>query len=165
MKKLLSLAMALMLMVSMATMASASTTTLTTTVPGATYTLNIPADQEIPYNATSTKIGNVTVTDTSGFAVGKNLEVKVEHTAFTSEQTDTDIEFGIYLEDGNQMIKPMSGALLFKGQNDGSVTERAVLNSVLVKTLLVIINDAAWGAAQPGNYTATITFTAEIVSQ
>ncbi len=75
MKKLLSLALALLMLASVATVALASTTTLTTTVPPATYTLNIPADQEIPFGAVSTEIGAISVTDGTGFAEGKNLKV------------------------------------------------------------------------------------------
>ena len=78
MKKLLSLALALLMLASVATVALASTTTLTTTVPPATYTLNIPADQEIPFGETGHNIGNVTVTDAAGFAEGKNLKVTMD---------------------------------------------------------------------------------------
>ena len=50
MKKLTTLVLALALAASLAVPAfAANTTTLTTTVPAATYTLNIPADQEIPF--------------------------------------------------------------------------------------------------------------------
>ena len=74
MKKLLAVVLAMLTVFSFGTVAfAANTTTLTTTVPDAEYTLNIPADQEIPFGATSTDIGNVTVTNASGFAVGKNL--------------------------------------------------------------------------------------------
>ena len=73
MKKTLSFLMALVLVLSLGTMAFADgTTTLSTTVPPATYTLNIPADQEITFGATRAEIGNVTVSDSSGFAEGKN---------------------------------------------------------------------------------------------
>ena len=83
MKKLTTLVLALALAASLAVPAfAANTTTLTTTVPAATYTLNIPADQEISYGAISTNIGNVTVTDSASFAEGKNLEVTVTKDSF-----------------------------------------------------------------------------------
>ena len=61
MKKFFAIALAVAMFASMATVASAAenTTTLTTTVPAATYTLNIPANQEIPFGATQTNIGSV----------------------------------------------------------------------------------------------------------
>lgn len=60
MKKLTTLVLALALAASLAVPAfAANTTTLTTTVPAATYTLNIPADQEIPFGAMETNIGSV----------------------------------------------------------------------------------------------------------
>ena len=82
MKKLSALFLALVLLLSAVPTAFAAnttpnTTTLTTTVPSATYVLNIPADQEIPFGQTSMGIGNVTITDSKSFAVGKNVEVTV----------------------------------------------------------------------------------------
>ena len=80
MKKLTTLVLALALAASLAVPAfAANTTTLTTTVPAATYTLNIPADQEIPFGATETNIGSISVTDGTGFAVGKNLKVTLTY--------------------------------------------------------------------------------------
>ena len=94
MKKLTTLLLALALSASLAVPAfAANTTTLTTTVPAATYTLNIPADQEIPYGSTETNIGNVTVTDSASFAEGKNVEVTVTTSDFKSDTTDTTIAF------------------------------------------------------------------------
>ena len=84
MKKIISLALVMALMLAMGTMAFAEkTTTLTTTVPDAEYTLNIPANQTVPFGAQSTEIGNVTVSDSSGFAVGKNIQVIVSYGDFT----------------------------------------------------------------------------------
>ena len=71
MKKLTTLVLALALAASLAVPAfAANTTTLTTTVPAATYTLNIPADQEIPFGATETNIGSISVTDGPCFHIG-----------------------------------------------------------------------------------------------
>ena len=68
MRKFLSLVLTILMVFSMAVVASAeNTTTLTTTVPSATYTLNIPANQEIEFGATQTIIGNVTVTNNLKF--------------------------------------------------------------------------------------------------
>ena len=94
MKKLFALLLAVIMVMSMATIVSAeSTTTLTTEVPAASYTLNVPAVVPIDFGATSTDIGNVTVTDATGFAEGKNLKVTVTYGAFTSEGAATSIPF------------------------------------------------------------------------
>ena len=83
MKKLIALALAVTLLASMAvTVSAANTTTLTATVPAAGYTLNIPANQEVNFGTTQADIGNITVTDSAGFAVGKNLQVTVTYDAF-----------------------------------------------------------------------------------
>ena len=87
MKKFFAILLAVTMLASMATVASAAenTTTLTTTVPAATYTLNIPANQEIEFGATSTNLGAVSVTESSSFAKGKNLNVTLTYDAFASE--------------------------------------------------------------------------------
>ena len=106
MKKLTTLVLALALAASLAVPAfAANTTTLTTTVPAATYTLNIPADQEIPYGAISTNIGNVTVTDSASFAEGKNLEVTVKKDSFKSDTTNTTIAFTLSLVNTSDKVK------------------------------------------------------------
>ena len=93
MKKLFAIALAVAMLASMATVVSAveNTTTLTTEVPAATYTLNIPADQEVPYGTTRMKIGEVTITDSSNFAVGKNVSVTITYDEFTSTGVMDDI--------------------------------------------------------------------------
>ena len=78
MKKFIAIALAVLTVLSFSTVAfAADTTTLTTTVPDATYTLNIPADQEIAFGTIDTDIGSMTVTNSSGFAEGKNLQVSL----------------------------------------------------------------------------------------
>ena len=97
MKKIFAILLAVTLLASMATVVSAaeSTTTLSTTVPAASYTLNIPADQTIEFGATETNIGNVTVTNSAGFAEGKNLSVTVTYDEFTSAGLSTTIPFSL----------------------------------------------------------------------
>ena len=97
MKKIFAILLAVTMLASMATVVSAAeSTTLTTTVPTATYTLNIPANQEIAFGATSTKIGTVTVTESNGFAAGKDLVVTVSYDAIECENTTTTIPFNLY---------------------------------------------------------------------
>ena len=79
MKKLISTFMIVTLLICCFTVTAFAEdqTVLTTTVPDATYTLNIPDDQEIEFGTTVKEIGTVNVTDAEGFAVGKDLQVTV----------------------------------------------------------------------------------------
>lgn len=179
MKKIISLALVMALMLAMGTMAFAEkTTTLTTTVPDAEYTLNIPANQTVPFGAQSTEIGNVTVSDSSGFAVGKNIQVIVSYGDFTSSEVSTTIPFTIratYYYDGastgneTKAATISSGSVLtFPGYSSGSTSTTAVypdITSYKMTKMSVNIEDAAWGKALGGEYTATVTFTAEIVAE
>ena len=180
MKKFIAIALAVLTVLSFSTVAfAADTTTLTTTVPDATYTLNIPADQVIPFGATSTDIGTVTVTNSSGFAEGKNLRVTLTYDDFKAEGVSTTIPYTLgkpyekyngsnkfgyleYLSSGDY--------LLFKGKVSGKVNDYYELNETNVenadkKTLEMSVKSTDWGKALGGEYTSTITFTAEVVSE
>ena len=177
MKKLFAILLAVTMLASMATFASAAETTLTTTVPAASYTLNIPANQEIPFGATSTKIGNVTVTNASGFANGKDLKVTVNYDAFTCSETTTTIPFGVRLTTNDEFTPnyiqiPSEGSFVFLGKADGSVNQKVVFRSwdtststqyAYIDNLEIVVASADWGKALAGEYTATITFTCEVV--
>lgn len=159
----------------------AETTTLTTTVPTASYTLNIPANQEIEYGSTNTKIGNVTVTDGKNFAEGKNVEVTINYTSFTSEDTTTTINYAL---DGYGILnrtqqtyasKRLSNGskLVFKGTSNGAVTSQTNLActlstgetyTVAMEYISVVISSTSWGKASAGNYSSVITFSSEIVT-
>ena len=170
MKKTLSFLRALVLVLSMGTMAFADgTTTLSTTVPPATYTLNIPADQEIAFGATRAEIGNVTVSDSSGFAEGKNLKVTLSYEPFKSKDVSSTIPFIIMpLLSGGVGSLPSGSSIVFQGEESGTVTEKGGLlqtsGSYAEMTGLVLkIESTDWGKALGGDYTATITFTSEVV--
>ena len=77
MKKLISIFMIVTLLICCftATAFASDQTVLTTTVPDATYTLNIPDDKRIDFGETELNIGDVSITNASGFAVGKNIKV------------------------------------------------------------------------------------------
>lgn len=177
MKKLLAIAISLSLVCSFSTGALAeNTTVLTTTVPDATYTLNIPANQEIPFGTTEKDIGAVTVTNGSGFAVGKDLEVTVNFDAFTCEGVSTTIPFGLRLWYGKVSASwkdlASGDSFVFKGQSDGTTKEEAFIESVAglygpveryAETMLFQAGSEDWGKALAGEYSSTITFTAEVV--
>ena len=169
MKKFFAILLAVTMLASMATVASAAenTTTLTTTVPAASYTLNIPADQEIEFGATATNIGDITVTNSSGFAWGKNLKVTLSWEDFKSDGVSSTIPFYInaYYSDEDYYVLQSGDYIYFEGQSDGSVSDRWVFwstdNTYAIKNFGVAIYD--WGKALAGDYTATITYTAEVV--
>lgn len=174
MKKLFALALAVMLVASMTTVAFAaeSTTTLTATVPAATYTLNIPANQEIPFGTTETEIGQISVSESAGFASGKNLEVTVVYTPFTASGITTEIPYTLSL-DGTRLAADhregnlASGSIIcFEGNTNGTVNKCPTFSNFSDYDKTVVILNALsedWGKALAGEYTSTITFTAEVV--
>lgn len=180
MKKLSALFLALVLLVSAVPTAFAAnttpnTTTLTTTVPSATYVLNIPADQEIPFGQTSTDIGNVTITDSKNFAEGKNVDVTVVYEPFTAESADisTKIPYKLLQRDrvgSGKATIASGGKMVFKGKADGTVTVKTDYNlSSTVETtmekLTIQVESTNWGKALAGDYKSTITFTSEVVAE
>ena len=175
MRKILSLALAIMMVFSMTIMASAeNTTTLTTTVPDATYTLNIPADQTIDFGKKETDIGNVTVTESSGFAKGKNLHVTLTYGPFSSSGVSTTIPYTIQKRvsgfTDSRTVKS-GDAIVFKGESSGAVYSKTMMSTSgpsgtsdhAVTNFYVCIDSETWGKALGGTYTSTITFTAEVV--
>lgn len=177
MKKLFTVLLAIALFASMAPVASAAnTTTLTTTVPSATYVLNIPADQEIPFGNVYTNIGEVKVTNSNGFAEGKNLKISLSYTDFTCDGVTTKIPFTMWISqfsDTNDTGKiltdekvPSGESVVFMGKADGTVSEYVKYANGNKRThAWVKIDSQDWGKALAGEYTATITFTAEVVAE
>lgn len=189
MKKIFAILLAVTMFASLATVASAAettkTTTLTTVVPAATYTLNIPADQTITFGATTTSIGNVTITDSANFAAGKNVEVTITYDGlFASNAVSTTIPYtitstatgrssgGSYGSGGTTYIeidKPSGSALTFEGLANGTCSEFFNIQqsgygtdtSTIDLKLHILSTD--WGKALAGEYTTTITFTCEVV--
>lgn len=166
MKKAMAILLAMLMLIPFATIAfAANTTTLTTTVPGAAYTLNIPSDQEITYGVLSTNIDTPTVTDSSGFAVDKNLYITATYSAFSSSTTDTKIPFSLNNSGEGSTSKWSSGERLkFLGQADGTVATNLTFlsDNITSEKCYIYIYATDWGKAAPGNYTATITFTTEV---
>lgn len=172
MKKVCSLTLALCCLLSAVVMAASAeaaqsgTTKLTTTVPAASYVMHIPADQTVAFGATSTKIGNVTVTDATGFAEGKNVEVTVTHDDFHSDSVGTTIPYDL-VATGSTVEYGTVGKLAFKGKADGTVNEETYITygkaTGYMKNLVISMTSTAWGKALAGEYTSTITFTSAVV--
>lgn len=169
MKKAITFVVAFAMLLSLATVASAAenTTTLTTTVPAATYTMNIPADQKIEFGSTETIIGNVTVPESSGFANGKNLKVTITWEDFTCNNVSTTIPFLVYANatGGNRYSLNNGGSIFFEGGYGTSLSTSARHpgGTYFVDNLSISVSSEAWGKALAGEYSATITFTAEVV--
>ena len=168
MKKIFAILLAVTMLASMATVVSAaeSTTTLTTTVPAATYTLNIPANQKIEYGATKTDIGNITVTNSNGFAEGKNLKVTMSWDDFTCNGVSTTIPFILEGKTGDVSLEIRSGGnIIFKGRDNSTLTSQGCSSSSnhTYQGFVVWIKSEDWGKALAGDYTTTITYTAEVV--
>lgn len=181
MKKLSALFLALVLLMSAVPTAFAAnttpnTTTLTTTVPSATYVLNIPADQTVTFGEIKTYIGNVTVTDSKNFAVGKNVDVTVEYAPFAAEAAEisTTIPYTLFQATGTDSgvssydtSKLASGSkMTFKGKVDGTTDEKTTFGvKCTMESLMVNVQSADWGKALAGDYKSTITFTSEVVAK
>lgn len=179
MKKLISIALAVSLISSFSAVAfAADTTTLTTTVPDATYTLNIPADQEIPFGATSANIGTITVTDSAGFAEGKDLQVTLTYEPFKADGVSTTIPYTVFkvaTEKGTNSVgnpwaeereAPVNSgeALIFRGQSGGDCDEEFAFSDYYDRNGLRIKTESKdWGKALAEEYSSTVTFTAEVV--
>lgn len=167
MKKLFAILFAVAMLASMATVASAaSTTTLTTTVPAASYTLNIPADKEIEFGKTFTSLGNLTVTNATGFAEGKNLKVTITYSDFTCEDVSTTIPMKLearYEDEYNEHAIANGDSLVFYGTSSDRLNPPHNSGNAL-EYLSVEVDSEDWGKALAGEYTATITFTAEVVA-
>ncbi len=187
MKKLIAIFVVVAILTSMSVSVSAATTTLTTTVPEASYTLNIPADQEIPFGTTETSIGNITVTDSEGFADGKNLNVTITYADFSAENTSTTIPYTLELyaksgsTSGSSNYKESSveiasnSTITFEGTSAGNVKENTYIGSnvattgipieVPVTSIIFNAESEDWGKALAGEYSSIITFTAEVVAE
>ena len=188
MKKLFAILLAVAMLASMATAASAAettttkSTTLTITVPAASYTLNIPENQEITYGEEKSFIGNVTITDGTNFEVGKNVEVAVTHTGkLEAENVSTSIPFTLLAskyktaDESTQFgeIKLDSGeSITFHGRNNTTISEKAYeefktgtssTENAHIEALCIKIANENWGKALAGEYTTTLTFTEEVV--
>lgn len=141
-------------------------------IPAPAYTLNIPADQTVPYKAESHRLDCPTVSGTSGFAAGKNIRLTVSWTAFTSEAASTAIPFSMMLySTSGTGCDFSSGTAYFIGNEDGTATEYPVAISgstgehMPAAYFTLNFNAADWEAAMPGEYKASITFSTEMVEQ
>ena len=110
-----------------------------------------------------------------GFASGKNLKVTLTYDAFTSKDADTTIPFLIQLGwavNGSTSYADINSndSIIFKGKDTGDISKFTEVRSKTgsqyydADRTLVAVSSTDWGKALAGDYSATITFTAEVVS-
>ena len=172
MKKLMALLLVMILMLSTVCVASAETMTLTLTVPEAEYTLVIPQNVEVSFGIKEEFLGAFYVEDTSGFSERKHLGVTVTASPFTSETTHTTMPFTLVGDEEGMVPDRVdlgtTAFLLFQGQADGSLSTYSKCTLIgdgnrTITLLYIQFEEEDWASLQPGDYTAVITFEAEII--
>lgn len=171
MKKFLAIVLTIVMVMSCSVVAFAeSTTTLTLDVAEATYTLVIPASQnvqgvnwQVPFAELE---GELSIQNAFGFADGKNINVKVNCPDFEAEGVSTKIPY--YLSFGPQMsgsISTLDGIYTFHGNADGTVEKYYKHNGNDCTKVFINVNEDAMHKALAGTYTSVVTFTAEVVAE
>lgn len=113
----------------------------------ASYTMSIPASQDITFGTVDTEIGSLSVTG----EIGTKQEVRVS--VDTTEFTDT-------ADDGNRFPFALwQGGTAFTGKNWSS---KELENGGTSVSLTVHIPSETWGKTSPGTYRALVTFAAEL---
>lgn len=150
MKKLIAMILGLVLILSMSTTAFAAgdqtgSTTITAEVPEPTYTIVIPADMTLEFNNTEKQtIGYFTVSDTASIPEGKSIMCEV---VVQDLKCGTNTIPVTYFVDGLEISGSYSDYLLHSS-----------IPGIVRSRLDAQVAAASWASAEPGTYTATITF-------
>ena len=152
MKKLFALILAVALMATMSTTAFADNTTggdadITTSIDP-TYTVTIPADVNVAFNATETAFGAIEVTASQ---IHPNKCIKVELTS------DGKLENSI---DATKVIP-----YAIKDSTGAAFTSATYLTEGDKTELSIHITADDWNAAYAGDYSDTVTFTVSYVDK
>lgn len=155
MKKIAALLLALVMLTSLTVTALAAgektgTTTLTATVPGADYTIHVPANMTLEYGNTSEQeIGEAYVTDVTG--VTGAVECKVNASALKNGSNYIAVTYHFLGQ--SEVTKTVTGEseYLF----DMHVYEALSTTQYVSIVCKAKVDD--W-TAEPGTYTATMTF-------
>ena len=152
MKKLFAIALALVLVASLSVTAFAANTTggeadITTSI-APTYTVTIPADVNVVFNATETAFGTIEVTASQ---IHPDKQIRV--TLTTDGELNNTIDTTKVIP---YVIKDASGAAFTTATylTEGDKTE-----------LSIHITADDWNAAYAGDYTDTVTFTVSYESK
>ena len=146
MKKVFAVILTIALLMSLSVTAFAANTTdgtadITTNI-APTYTVTIPADVNVVFNATETAFGTIVVTASQ---IHPNKCIKVELTS------DGKLENGI---DATKVIP-----YAIKDSEGSAFTSATYLTEGDKTELSIHITDADWNAAYAGEYSDTVTFT------
>lgn len=144
--------------------AAAEATTISTVVPEPSYQMTIPADVQMEYKAPSCTIDAPSIAQSSGFSERGYMTVAVSYSgAFSCENTSTTIPFTFYAKTDGGTSEWVSGdKLVYDRMEDGSVNPSGHMSDGKVPSAFELqISNDAWEKANPGTYTAAITFTAQ----
>ncbi len=117
------------------------------------WNLNIPADVAIAYRATDSHIGDLTVSDVENVGAGYYIACMISNSNLTSG-TDT-IPLGVALDwyqDGTCVSDHMPAGTVF------ALYSSVVPDMEIRGEIFTLVDDAAWDAAAPGEYEATVTY-------
>lgn len=173
MKRVVSAFLAVVLLACFPVTAYATSTVFTLRVPAPSYELAIIEHMDL---------GNVSdggadfsppgVLNSSGFKEGTALKITISYTGeFTCEGVETTIPYTFAiinydeLQSGNYDMWKSGDSLYYYRTEDGGVTEsgvRADGTDNLFSWLTIV--PGLWESALPGEYTATITYEASIIS-
>lgn len=170
MKRLFAILLVVAMMASLATVASAAENTmvLKTTVPGASYTLSIPATMEIPFGSEMVDMLMPKVTDYSGFEE-KDLRLHISEVVPISDGTNslrmsfmalrTGMNSGRFDLTGGRYMYCRIGDVV---NPSWALDEGDAIESF--ETLLIYFEKEDWYKLAPGEHTGYIEFTSEVVS-
>ena len=117
-------------------------TEITTSV-APTFTVTIPADTAVPFNALSTEFGSVTL-ESARLAPNKAVQVTVTSDYSLNNSVDNTAVIPYSLKAGNDTVDADFAAMFL---NTGEKVD-----------LTIDITQAAWDAAAAGDYSDTVTF-------
>ena len=117
-------------------------TEITTSV-APTFTVTIPADTAVPFNALSTEFGSVTL-ESARLAPNKAVQVTVTSDFDLNNSVDNTTVIPYSLKAGNDTVDADFAAMFL---NTGEKVD-----------LTIDITQAAWDAAAAGDYSDTVTF-------
>lgn len=180
MKKIIMLVVVLVtaLSSSMVVFADSQDVNFTVEVPETKYTLQIPASQELTYGEEFSYIGDIAVSESEGFFLGKKLALTISYDSLKNSENDSaeisyELALGSDTETPNESI-----ASLATNNDDGSYTyyfnpnDEGVVDGVMMQGsdtelphTFIVIGRNIWKEAVSGNYTTVINFTSEIVCE
>ena len=133
-----------------------STAALADDPPAPSWNLNIPADTAVPYGATDTSIGWVTVSDVENIPADSYfIACKISHTDFASGADTIPLEVVIDWHIGG-VLDPMHAHL--STGSDFALYDGLEPDMAYKAEVFALVNPADWAAAAPGSYTATVTY-------